>query len=86
MAASLLQQAPPVYPAAARQAGISGSVTLAVIVGRDGAVKDVTFRDGPQEFAQAAIDAVRQWVYRPTMLNDKPVEVQTTVTVNFKLD
>jgi TonB family protein len=76
---------PPVYPADAKKAGISGSVMLSVVVGADGAVKEVTFREGPQALAQAAIDAVRNWTFKPTMLNDEPVEVETSVTVNFAL-
>jgi protein TonB len=54
-------------------------------VGADGAVKDVSFRDGQSALAQAAIDAVRTWTYKPTMLNNEAVEVETTVTVNFAL-
>ena len=76
---------PPVYPAEAKKAGISGSVMLSVVVGADGAVKEVTVREGPQALAQAAIDAVRNWTYKVTMLNDEPVEVETSVTVNFAL-
>jgi protein TonB len=56
-----------------------------VIVAADGAVKEATFQGGQQALAQAAIDAVRNWVYKPTLLNDEPVEVETTVTVDFKL-
>jgi TonB family protein len=81
----LVRHEPPVYPAEARKAGISGSVTLTVVVGEDGAVKEATFRDGPQALSQAAIDAVRKWTYKPTLFNDEPVEVETTVTVNFQL-
>jgi TonB family protein len=85
MEAMAVRHDAPVYPVAARNAGLSGSVTLSVIVGANGAVKDATFQGGPQALAQAAIDAVRKWVYKPTLLNDEPVEVETTVTVNFKL-
>jgi TonB family protein len=85
MQAMLVRHDAPVYPADAKSAGISGSVELSVVVGADGAVKDVTFRGGPQALSQAAIDAVRTWVYKPTMLNDEPVEVDTSVTVNFTL-
>jgi len=85
MQAQLIRQAPPVYPSEAKSLGISGTVTLSVTVGKDGSVKDVNLREGPALLAQAAIDAVRQWVYKPTMLNDEPVEVVTSVTVNFTL-
>jgi TonB family protein len=82
----LVRHEPPVYPAEAKKAGISGTVTLTVVVGEDGAVKEATFQNGPQALAQAAIDAVRKWTYKPTLFNDEPVEVETTVTVNFQLN
>jgi len=76
----------PVYPEAARTAGIEGDVTLRVLIGRDGSVLQIQYVNGPKELAQAAIDAVRSWRYMPTLLNDEPVEVDTTVDVNFKLN
>jgi TonB family protein len=79
----LVRHTPPVYPEEARKAGISGSVTLSVVVGEDGTVKQVIFKDGPQALAQAASDAVRKWIYKPTLFNDEAVTVETTVTVNF---
>jgi len=85
MANMVVRHEPPVYPPDAKKAGISGSVMLSVVVGEDGAVKEVTFREGPQALAQAAMDAVRKWTYKPTLLNDEPVQVETSVTVNFTL-
>ena len=85
MANMTIRHDPPVYPPEAKQAGVSGSVVLSVLVGQDGVVKEATYREGPQALAQAAIDAVRKWTYKPTMLNDEPVEVETLVTVNFSL-
>jgi TonB family protein len=85
MANMVVRHQPPVYPPDAKKAGISGSVMLSVVVGEDGAVKEVTFREGPQELAKAAMDAVRKWTYKPTLLNDEPVQVETSVTVNFTL-
>jgi len=85
MANTVVRHEPPVYPPDARGAGISGSVMLSVVVGGDGAVREVTYREGPQALAQAAMDAVRKWTYKPTLLNDEPVEVETSVTVNFTL-
>jgi TonB family protein len=79
----LVGQTAPVYPPAAKQSGISGPVTLAVVVGENGTIKEVTYQEGPQALAQAAIDAVRHWTYKVTQLNDEPVEVETSVTVNF---
>jgi protein TonB len=82
----LVRHVAPVYPAEARKAGISGAVTLSVVVGEDGTVKQIIFKEGEQALAQAAIDAVRQWTYKPTLFNDEPVTVETTVTVNFALN
>jgi len=85
MAHMAMRHDPPVYPSDAKKAGISGSVVLSVLVAEDGAVKEVTYREGPQALTQAAIEAVRNWTYKPTMLNDEAVEVETSVTVNFTL-
>jgi len=82
--AKLLRQAPPVYPAAARQAGTSGVVRMSVVIGKDGTVRDVSVMNGPgREFNIAAMEAVKQWVYKPTLLSGEPVEVVTTVEVNI---
>ena len=78
----------PVYPASMREAGREGSVPLEAIIGRDGTVLSVrvgTAQVHP-DFAQAAIDAVQQWQFTPTMLNGKPVEVVMTVTIGFELE
>jgi TonB family protein len=83
MAKMVLRHEPPVYPVEARKAGISGEVTLSILVGADGTVLEVKYLSGPQALAQAAIDAVKKWTYKPTMLNDEPVAVETSVTVNF---
>jgi TonB family protein len=79
----LVRHTAPIYPEEARKAGISGPVTLSIVVGEDGTVKQVIFKDGPQALAQAASDAVRKWIYKPTLFNDEAVTVETTVTVNF---
>lgn len=84
--AKLIQQVPPKYPELAKMAHISGPVTLQITVGTDGAVKNVNVISGHRLLRKAAVDAVRQWLYRPYMLNGKPTEVQTEVTVNFTLD
>ena len=76
----------PVYPEAARAHHVSGSVVLRAIIGADGHIKTVeVVSSANAEFNQAAIDAVRQWTYKPYMLNGKPTEVDTTITVNFAL-
>ena len=81
----LLSQTPPVYPPEAMQAGISGVVSLAVVIGKDGKVYNIQVQGGPPQLVLAAIQSVKQWVYRPTFLNGDPVEVATMVDVNFTL-
>jgi TonB family protein len=84
--ASRIRSVLPVYPASAKVSGIQGVVRLAVIIGKDGSVTQVALLDGPAALAQAAIDSVRKWAYRPTLLNGEPVEVETTVDINFTLN
>lgn len=84
-AANLVSQVRPVYPPEAKQAGIQGTVQLQVILGKDGKVQDIKALSGHPLLVQAALDAVRNWVYRPTLLNGEPVEVSTTIDVNFTL-
>jgi periplasmic protein TonB len=69
----------------ARNARISGPVRLKVVVAGDGTVEDVRYISGHVLLAKAAMDAVRQWVYKPTLLNGQPVAVVTEVEVNFTL-
>lgn len=75
----------PEYPALAKVSGTQGKVVLAVLVGSDGHVKDLYTMSGPDLLREAAEAAVRNWVYRTTLLNGEPVEVITTVDVNFTL-
>ena len=84
-AAKIVRQVMPVYPPAARQARISGTVRLEAVIGRDGVIQSLQVMSGHPWLAQAALDAVRQWIYRPTLLNSEPVEVLTQIDVNFKL-
>lgn len=78
----------PIYPASMREAGREGRVPLEAIIGRDGTVLSVRVATAQvhPDFAQAAIDAVQQWLFTPTMLNGKPVEVVMTVTIEFELE
>ncbi|MGA9508477.1 MAG: TonB family protein [Candidatus Sulfotelmatobacter sp.] len=78
------QPAEPVYPDTAKASGQRGSVVLQVLIGRDGAVQDAKFLQGSLVFARAAIDAVRQWQFKPYTLNGRAVSVQSTITLNFK--
>jgi protein TonB len=73
----------PVYPAIARSAGVSGVVTIEATIGPDGKVADAKVVRSIPLLDQAALDAVRQWEYLPTMLNGRPVPVLVTVTINF---
>ncbi|MFN7921034.1 MAG: energy transducer TonB [Bryobacteraceae bacterium] len=81
----LLREVKPVYPPLARQARIQGTVVIEAIISRDGAVRAARIASGHSLLVQAAIDAVRQWLYAPTMLNGQPVEVILMAEVNFKL-
>lgn len=85
MTAKLIHMVPPVYPPIAKMAEVSGTVLLHVIVGKDGSVTDVQVISGPALLTQAAIEAVKQWQYQPTLLNGAPVKVDTTVSVVFDL-
>jgi TonB family protein len=79
-----VQPVEPIYPDAAKSSGQRGSVVLQVLIGRDGAVQDAKFLQGSLVFARAAIDAVRQWQFKPYTLNGRAVSVQSTITLNFK--
>ena len=82
----IVTKVPPVYPALAKQARVSGVVHLAAIIAKDGTIQELHSLGGPALLIQAAMDAVRQWTYRPTMLNGEPVMVETTIDVNFTLN
>jgi TonB family protein len=80
----LAQPVDPEYPASAKASGQHGSVVLQVLIGRDGAVQDVKFLQGSLLFARVAIDAVRQWRFKPYSMNGRAVSVQSVITLNFK--
>lgn len=84
-AAKLIRQVKPVYPPLARQARISGTVRLVAIIGRDGAIRNLQVTAGHPLLVPAAVEAVKQWLYLPTLLNQEPVEVITQIDVNFTL-
>ena len=81
----LVKSVQPVYPQTARQLRIQGSVELLANIGKDGSITAVKLLSGPSVLSRAAIDAVKQWQYKPYYLDDQPVEIQTQITVNFKL-
>jgi len=86
MAAMLVHQVDPVYPRIAIAAHISGVVHLHAIISKDGTIRELEVVDGSPLLAQAAVAAVRQWRYRPTLLSGEPVEVDTNITVLFTLN
>jgi periplasmic protein TonB len=82
---SLLRKVRPIYPALARSARIQGVVLLQATISREGTIENLRVLSGHPMLTAAAIDAVRQWRYRPYILNGTPVEVETQITVNFSL-
>lgn len=81
--ANLISHVPPVYPEVARQAGIQGVVIVDVEINREGAVDNVRALAGPQLLIQPALDAVKQWRYKPFRMNNELVPVLTTIPVTF---
>jgi protein TonB len=84
-AAKLMRQVNPVYPPLAVKARIAGTVRLVAIIGRDGAIENLRVVSGHPLLTTAAVEAVKQWRYRPTLLSNEPVEVITQIDVNFTL-
>jgi protein TonB len=81
----LIHKVQPSYPPLARQARIQGSVVLQAVISKEGAIENLRLVSGHPMLAPAAIDAVKQWRYKPYILNGEPVEVETQITVNFTL-
>jgi protein TonB len=86
MAAALIYEVQPQYPAIARTIHLAGTVYLRAIIATDGTVRQLVVIGGNPILANPALQAVRQWRYQPTRLNGEPVEVETFITVNFVLD
>jgi periplasmic protein TonB len=84
-AASLVKQVTPAYPNIAKTAHVSGTVVLRAIISKDGSIEKLEYVSGPALLMASAMTAVREWRYKPTMLNGQPVEVDTTVQVVFSL-
>ncbi|HXN65900.1 MAG TPA: energy transducer TonB [Candidatus Acidoferrales bacterium] len=84
-AALLIHRVEPEYPALARQARVEGTVELHAVIARDGAIEFLEALNGHPLLVKAALDAVQQWRYRPTMLGTEAVEVDTYITVHFVL-
>ena len=84
-AARLIYQLKPEYPTLARMARIEGDVEFEAVISKAGTIEELKVLKGHPLLVQAALDAVRQWRYQPTLLNGEPVEVMTEITVNFRL-
>jgi protein TonB len=83
--ANLIHDVTPLYPPEAGRARLEGTVLLMAVIGKDGSVKDVRVESGLPILAQAAIDAVRQWRYKPYLIDGEPVEIDSRITINFTL-
>jgi len=81
----IVSKEPPVYPEMAKAARVQGVVHLAILIAKDGTVQEIHSLGGPAMLIGAAMDAVKSWVYKPTLLNGEPVMVETNVDVNFTL-
>ncbi|HEY5176183.1 MAG TPA: TonB family protein [Terriglobales bacterium] len=81
----LIRKTTPVYPPLARQARIQGTVVLQALIGKDGAIQNLHVVSGHPMLTGAALDAVKQWRYKPYYLNGEPVDVETTVNVVFTM-
>jgi len=82
---NLVDRVQPIYPPLAREARIQGTVELRAIISKSGTIEHLVVLRGHPMLVPAAIDAVRQWRYRPYLLNSEPIEVETEITVNFVL-
>jgi periplasmic protein TonB len=82
---NLIRKVQPTYPPLARTARVQGMVLLQAVISKQGTIENLKVLDGPPMLAQAAREAVMQWRYRPYILNNEPVEVETQITVNFSL-
>ena len=83
--ANLIHDVAPQYPPEAGRARVEGTVLLMAVIGKDGSVKDVRVESGLPVLAQAAVEAVMQWRYKPYLIDGEPVEVDSRITINFKL-
>jgi protein TonB len=85
IAANLIYKVQPVYPQLAKQARVQGTVRFTAIIGKDGHILNLQLISGHPLLVQPAQDAVKQWIYKPTLLNGEPVEVVTQIDVSFTL-
>jgi TonB family protein len=83
--AQLVSESAPNYPTIAKQAGVEGEVTVSAVIDITGKLTNMKIVSGPPMLQQAALDSLRTWKYEPAFLNDKPVPVQTSITVKFRI-
>jgi TonB family protein len=81
----IIHKVPPVYPEDAKKARIQGKVQLNAVISKTGEIEQLRVVSGPKELQQSSLDAVRQWIYKPYLLNGEPVEVKTTINVIYTL-
>ena len=86
MEGMLIHKVIPAYPAVARAIRVAGTVVLQATISRSGTIENLRVMSGPVMLQQAALDAVKEWRYRPYLLDGQPVEVETTVNVEFTLE
>ena len=84
-ASKMIHQVLPSYPIGAKAKHVEGTVVLHVVINKDGSILEAQALLGPEELRKAAVDAVQQWRYQPTLLNGEPVQVDTTISVLFSL-
>ena len=82
---NLISQVKPPYPPMAKMARVQGAVVLQALISKQGTIQNLRVMSGHPMLVQAALDAVKQWRYRPYLLNGEPVEVETQITLNFSL-
>jgi len=85
MAVNLLHKEMPVYPPDAKKKHVQGKVVLKATIAKDGTIEHLQVVSGPSKLQQSALDAVKQWTYKPYLLNGEPVEVETTINIIYAL-
>jgi TonB family protein len=83
--ANLIHRVAPVYPKEAKKKHITGAVLLHATIGKDGTIENLEYVSGPPELTPSAMEAVKQWRYKPTLLRGEPIEVDTTISVVYTL-
>ena len=83
--AKMIHQVQPKYPKEAKQNHITGTIVLHAVIAKDGTIQELQFVSGPPELMRSAMDAVKKWRYKPTELEGRPVEVDTTISVVYTL-